>query len=744
MADTNRTRRQRSTESRQRSTEPRQHGKVDVEWLGRDLLGTWAERRIAARAKAADPRYQRIDDLTMADHRQRTLEQLQMLVDDGAVLAAFPKHLGGDDDHGGNIAGFGDLVLADPSLQIKSGVQFGLFGAAVLHLGTEHHHDTFLPPIMSFEVPGAFAMTETGHGSDVASIGTTATYDEATEEFVINTPFRGAWKDYLGNAALHGKDAVVFAKLITRGIDHGVHAFYVNLRDDAGEFLPGIGGEDDGYKGGLNGIDNGRLHFTDVRVPRTNLLNRYGDVAPDGTYSSDIASPGRRFFTMIGTLVQGRVSLDGAAAVAQQAALAIAIRYGSERRQFNASSSTQEEVLLDYRRHQRRLFTRLAKAYAQSYAHERLLVKFDGVFSGRTDTPEEREDLETLAAGLKALSTWQALDTLQEAREACGGAGFLGENRIVQLRADLDIYVTFEGDNTVLLQLVGKRLLGDFAKQFKGASKADIARFAADQFFERATALVGLRTLSQDVRDLRNVKKSSLALRDGEVQRELLEDRVETMVADIAGRLRHAPKEQAKAAAAFNDEQHQLIEAARAWVELQQYDALAEAVERSPESTKKVLTHLRDLFALTIIEEHASWHLEQGRLSGARSQAVTSTIERLLGKLRPHALDLVAAFGLGDEHLRAHIASGAEGRRQAEAQAHYDALRASGTLPTPEKRASGTSPDAQPIAVAGAAPVAPADILGDSAPDAVSATATSTDGSTDAADAAEDAGVAAR
>ncbi|MDR7233487.1 acyl-CoA dehydrogenase [Agrococcus sp. BE272] len=717
-------------------TRPRLQGQVDVEWLGRDLLGTWAERRLAARAKVADPRYQRIDDLTVAEHRERVLGQMRQLVDDGAVLAAFPSHLGGQDDHGGNIAGFEELVLADPSLQIKSGVQYGLFGAAVLHLGTQHHHDTFLPPIMRLDVPGAFAMTETGHGSDVASIATTATYDEATEEFVIHTPFRGAWKDYLGNAALHGKHAVVFAKLITKGVDHGVHAFYTPLRDDEGSFLPGIGGEDDGYKGGLNGIDNGRLHFTHVRVPRTNLLNRYGDVAPDGTYSSPIASPGRRFFTMIGTLVQGRVSLDGAAVVAQEAALAIAIRYGAERRQFNASSETQEEVLLDYRRHQRRLFTRLAKAYAQRYAHEILLAKFDGVFSGRSDTPEEREDLETLAAGLKALSTWQALDTLQEAREACGGAGFLGENRLVQLRADLDVYVTFEGDNTVLLQLVGKRLLGDFSKQFKGASKADIARFAADQLFDRATALVGLRTLSQDVRDLRNVKKSSIALRDRDVQRDLLEDRVETMVADIAGRLRHAPKDQAQAAAAFNDEQHELIEAARAWVELQQYDALAAAVERMPEATRKVMTHVRDLFALTIIEEHAAWHLEHGRLSGARSKAVTSTIERLLQKLRPHALDLVAAFGLGDEHLRARIASGAEGARQAEAMAHYAALRAAGELPVPEKRARATDPDAQPIVEAGAAPLPPSAFdSAASAPSVDSVETVPTDASADAEEA---------
>jgi acyl-CoA oxidase len=540
---------------------------------------------------------------------------------------------------------------------------------------------------MSLDIPGAFAMTEVGHGSDVASIATTATYDADTQEFVIHTPFRAAWKDYLGNAAVHGKAATLFAQLITNGVNHGVHCFYVPIRDDEGNFLPGIGGEDDGIKGGLNGIDNGKLHFTHVRIPRTNLLNRYGDVAEDGTYSSPISSPGRRFFTMLGTLVQGRVSLDGAAVAASAVALQIAITYGSQRRQFNAASETQEEVILDYQRHQRRLLPKLATTYAAMFAHDQLLVKFDGVFSGKSDTPDDRQDLETLAAALKSLSTWHALDTLQEAREACGGAGFMVGNRLTSLRADLDIYVTFEGDNNVLLQLVGKRLLGDYAKRFKGADAATLAKFAAEQARGKVVHGTGLRSLAQTVADFGSTARSVGHLQNEETQRELLTDRVEGMVAGIAGRLRAASKlSPAEGAALFNANQNELIEAARAHAELLQWEAFTEALGKVTDpGTKKALTWLRDLFGLGLVEKHLSWYLINGRLSGQRASAVTAYIDRLLARLRPHALDLVEAFGYTQDHLRAPISSGIEAERQDEAAAYFAEQRASGTAPVAEK-----------------------------------------------------------
>ncbi|GGH50867.1 acyl-CoA dehydrogenase family protein [Microbacterium album] len=661
--------------------------RIDVPLVTDKLLGTWADVRRTSRAMLKDPALWREDGLTHHEHRERVFQQLRKLVAHNSIARAFPVEYGGENNNGGNLASFEELVLADPSLQIKAGVQWGLFGSAIYQLGTKKHHDKWLRDVIELKIPGAFAMTETGHGSDVAAIGTTATYDPETEEFVIHTPFRGAWKDYLGNAAVHGRAATVFAQLITGGVNYGVHCFYVPLRDEDGEFLPGIGGEDDGVKGGLNGVDNGRLHFDHVRVPRENLLNRYGDVAADGTYSSPIASPGRRFFTMLGALVQGRVSLDGAATWGAALALKIAVTYGNQRRQF-AGASGAETVLLDYGKHQRRLLPRVATTYAQAFAHDELLCKFDAVFGGEADTDQNREDLETLAAALKPLSTWHALDTIQEAREACGGAGYLAENRLVTLRQDLDVYVTFEGDNNVLLQLVGKRLLGDYAKQFKGKDPKEIAAFVVGQTAGKVFHGAGLRQLGQAVADFGSTARSvELGLRAKD-QHELLTDRVQQMVADVAGRLRPATKLAPEAAAElFNENQTALLDAARAHGELLQWEAFADAVAGiEDEDTAQILGWLRDLFGLGLIEKHLSWYLLHGRLSHQRAMAVTRYIDRLCRRLRPHAQDLVDAFGYEPEHVRAPIASGAEQARQDEAAAHYADLEARGQRPPKEKK----------------------------------------------------------
>ena len=645
---------------------------VDVEQLGKYVLGRWADIRTRARTLCEDPALWKIEGQPQGEHRERVLSQLSVLVDAGGVLLSFPKSVGGGDNPGGNVANFEQLVLADPSLQIKSGVQWGLFGAAVTHLGTESHHKKWLPGIMSMDIPGCFAMTETGHGSDVASIATTATYDADSGDFVLHTPHRGAWKDYIGNAAIHGKAAVVFAQLIVGGENHGVHALYVDLRDNKG-FLPGIGGDDDGPKGGLNGIDNGRLHFTNVRVPRENLLDRHGSVSAEGVYSSPIESRGRRFFTMLGTLVQGRVSLVGASVVASQLASTIAIRYGLVRRQFPIHGSEEEQVLLDYQTHQRRLVPHLAATYAMGFAQDELLELFHDVFRGAKDTEEERQDLETLAAALKPYATWSALENLQAGREACGGQGFLSENRLASLRADLDVYATFEGDNTILLQLVAKRLLGDYAKAFKEGGLGSMASYVADHVGNAAINRSGLRRLAQNVSDFGSTARSIGYVRNTESQHQLLTDRVESMVGKLAGVLRPASKmDPLEAGALMNQHQSELIDAALAHAELVVWESFTRAIDAMEENaTKQVMRWLRDLHGFILIEKHRDWYLMNGRLSVLRAEAITDYInDRLLPRLRPHLGDLVSGFGLSDANVRAPIALGQEHERQEAARVY--------------------------------------------------------------------------
>jgi acyl-CoA oxidase len=642
---------------------------LDVAAVGRRLLGRWADIRLHTRSVIADKKLFKQEGLPLDKHRELVLSQLKTLVREGATQWGFLEELGGEMNPGGSLSSFEELVFADPSLQIKFGVQWGLFGSAILYLGTEYHHKTFLPGAVSLETPGAFAMTETGHGSDVASIGTTATYDPETQEFVIHTPDRHSYKDYLGNAALHGEAAVVFAQLYTEGKNHGVHAFYVPIRR-RGKLLKGVGSEDDGLKGGLNGIDNGRLFFDQVRVPRANLLNRYADVSPEGEYSSVIESPGRRFFTQLGALVQGRVSLTGAVVNAQKLALDIAVRYGLERKQFQGPDG-QERTLLDYQRHQRRLLPLIARTYAQAFTHHELLEEFHVVFTGENDTEETRQDLETVAAASKALSTWYALDTIQECREACGGQGFMAEHRLTGLRADLDVYVTFEGDNNVLLQLVAKRLLTDYARAFKSPDFGTLAQYVAGQVGEAAVNRGGLRGLAQKMVDFGSTARSVGFVKDEEHQHQLLADRVHTMVANLANKLRHSgPKDPVKEAELFNRYQNDLILAAQAHGELIMWEAFTTALKTIEDpGSVQVLTWLRDLFGFTLLEQNLSWYLINGRLSSARAEAITDYIDgRLLPRLRPHAEALVDAFLLTPELVRTDLAMAERERQQTKSQ----------------------------------------------------------------------------
>jgi acyl-CoA oxidase len=621
---------------------PEVPSKVDPDALTAVLDGRWAELRAGVRAQMADAEFRDPVDLGIEAHRAQVLDQLRALAETDRPGLGFDPAYGGGGDVGGSVTSFEMLGFGDLSLMVKAGVQWGLFGGAVQLLGTERHHEQHLRAIMDLGLLGCFAMTEHGHGSDVQHLRTTATFVDGG--FVVHTPDAMATKEYIGNAARDGRMAVVFAQLVTGGESRGVHAFLVPIRDETGAPMPGVSIEDCGPKAGLNGVDNGRLSFDNVRIPREALLNRFGDVSADGTYSSPIESDSRRFFTMLGTLIRGRVSVGGSAGSATKRALALAIRYGEQRRQFMTPDGD-EVVVLDYLGHQRKLLPALAKTYALHFAQEELVAKLHDIDSSAPE--EEQRELESRAAGLKALTTWHATATIQAAREACGGAGYLAENLLPGLKADTDVFTTFEGDNTVLLQLVAKGLLTSYKHDFEDLSPLATARFFADQ----VVSTILERTSARKAVDALTEGSDAEVFFRREWQLRLFEDREEHVVEGVAKRLRKAASDPF---GVFNSAQDHVLRAGRVHVERLTLTAFASAIERCEDpDARTLLERVCDLYALSAIEEDLAWFLGHGRLSAARGKAVTAAVNGLCSELRPHARALVDAFAIPGQFLAA-------------------------------------------------------------------------------------------
>ncbi|MFJ8449285.1 acyl-CoA dehydrogenase [[Kitasatospora] papulosa] len=631
---------------------------VDVRALTEVLDGEYAGVRDLVRTNLVTYAsvLEEADELGVDAFRERVRELVVEMAATGQTGMGFPAKYGGGGDVGASIAAFETLAFGDLSVLVKVGVQFGLFGGAILHLGTRRHHDAYLPDLITGKLMGCFAMTETGHGSNVQALGTLATYDAATQEFVITTDGDQARKDYIGNAARHGELAVVFAQLEVDGTSKGVHAFVVPIRA-GGEVAPGVRIEDDGRKMGLNGVDNGRIRFDGVRVPRGALLNRFADVTPDGVYESPIENPDRRFFTMLGTLVQGRVSVGGAGVNAAKVALTIATKYAVRRRQFDAASDTEEQLLLDYGLHQRRLLPLIARTYALHFAQDVVRTHLHEVFSGIKDDAYERRQLESRAAGTKALGTWHATRVVQECREACGGAGYLAVNRFAALKSDSDIFTTFEGDNHVLLQLVAKGLLTHYASEFEDLDQLGMVRHVTGLAVETVIEKTSAHKLLERVRDLLpggDEWDQEAGLRDSEYQLAMLRYREEHMLAGVARRLKRGIDQKRDPGVVFSQVQDHVVAVAHAHVERLVLEAFVDKVRAQPEDGNKVaLGLLCDLFALSTIEADRAWFMEHGRLTVQRSKAISREVNDLCRKVRPLAVDFVDAWGIPPEMLRA-------------------------------------------------------------------------------------------
>lgn len=571
----------------------------------------------------------------MAVHREQVLEWSKALTKEGLGSYAYPRAYEGKDDIEGYFSIMETLSYHDLSLVIKFGVQFGLWGMSVMSLGTEKHHKKYLKDIGSLELPGGFAMTETHHGSNVKGLETTATYNHNNRTFSIHTPTKYARKEYIGNAAVHGEKVTVFAKLIIDGKDYGVNAFVVSIRDKDKNVMPGVTIEDCGHKMGLNGVDNGIIYFDNVVIPYEDMLDRFASVNENGEFESPIPSDNRRFFTMLGTLVGGRIGIPRSALAAAKTGLAIAIKYGDKRRQFGPEGGNEVPVL-NYRIHQQRLMPYLANAYAFHFGLQYLTKRFI------ERTEDEMQEIEALAAGMKSYSTWNTRDTLQECREACGGKGYISENRIDDLKNDTEIYTTFEGDNTVLMQLVAKNRLGEYRKQFGEMNVSTIFNYVLDQAKTSITEKNPFATRNTDEQHLKDMQFHLHAFQYREKE----------LTSTAARRFKKLIDDGLAPFDAANVMHPHMLQIAFAYLDcvlLEQFQLQMEKV--NDPALLEVLTRLYNLFALNKIQENKAWYLEQGYMETSKTKAIRKLANQLCWEIRQDAVPLVNAFNIPESCL---------------------------------------------------------------------------------------------
>lgn len=575
------------------------------------LDGDYAAIREEARAFLSQPEFLPVPaGISKEEYRKITFKRLEKMIAAGYAKKSYDPKYGGTGEALAFMNFLEIVAHQDMSFFVKQGVNFGLFGMGVAALGTDKHLSKYLPPLMNGKLFGGFAMTEVGGGSDVQNVGTTAIYDHATRSFTIDTPNPAARKAFIGNAANDGEVMIVFAqlKMSKDAPSEGVHAFVVPVRKD-GKVLPGVEIEDCGDKVGLNGVDNGYIDFHNVKVPYDAMLDHFASISEKGVYQSDIPGKTARFFKMISTLVTGRIGVANAALSGGKNALTAAITYAHEREVFGSK-------LIDKQATQTRLFPHLADTYAMHFA-TRFLME---------ERVKEAPEVETLAAALKSRASDDAVAAIDEARRVCGGAGYISSEIYGRLRDDVDIFRTFEGDNTVLRLLVARNQLTALTKTFNGASAVPLPNLPKD---------ADAKTLLDPA-----FQQQLFALHEKEGLNQLV-GKVMTKM----GGGDSLPK-------AVDKCQDDMIAYADSYAEkvmLEQFVKNVEA-QNDPE-TKEVLKTLCNVFAVNALLKSSTWYLENGLLTTGQTKALRELAETLNEKLKPDALALVKAFAIPEAFL---------------------------------------------------------------------------------------------
>ena len=430
-------------------TEPASAERAAAGELARLLFGRDGEReRVHGtwRRLISDPTFRHHPDRTPAEQAARSYEWLRLVndtLDEPERLAADPALLAGLHEWAAIVEGGGGLCTV-------ASIHYNLFLGSLLDHDHDHRRD--LGQYTAMRRVGTFLCTELDHGNDAAGLETTAELDRETGGFTLHTPHPGARK-FMPNTSPTGgpKSAVVAARLLIDGRDHGVYLFHTPLSDEHGP-LPGVHVHPLPLRPDAP-VDHCLTTFHRLRLPPEALLQAdHGRLTPEHTLTSNLGNRRKRFLHSIARVTTGKLCMSAAAVGASRAALAIAVHYGQHRRS-TGPRPDQHPTVNTHRSHHSRLLTQLATAYAMTFLHRSVLQAW------AQHTPHNRTHTEHRVATAKAWITWNARTIATEARERCGAQGLMPANHLASLAPYIEGTITAEGDNLLICTKAAAELL---------------------------------------------------------------------------------------------------------------------------------------------------------------------------------------------------------------------------------------------------------------------------------------------
>lgn len=531
-------------------------------------------------------------------------------------------------------------------------LHFGAFAPTLAKQMTGGQLMEWLRPAYTMRIIGCLAQTELSHGSNVRALQTTAHYDQAAEEFVLNTPTLGSmkwWPGGLGKTATH---AALYAQLYVGGKCYGVHTFMLQLRDENHRPLPGIELGEVGPKIGDNYTDTGYMRLRNVRIPRKWLMMKSQEVTKDGRYvpaKKDGGGGKSQYFTML--LIRAGLVMAAGYKLAQ--GVTISVRYSCVRTQgFVDTAGTDhtapERKVLDYQNQQLRLFRQLAAAYTMLFTGKNMSARLEAAMGGGATAiggggddvdPEDLSEMVAMSAGLKAVCTMATADGLEECRKCCGGHGVLLSGGVAALARDYLPMVTAEGDRIVLELTSAKYLMKALAAARAGGRLAKSCEYLAPLRDGRDPAALPPHAAAEEG-----------AFCDPGALVGIFRHRALVAVHRAGSRLDAARRRGGSDDDALNDCAIDLVDASRAHCALVCLQNFAEAAGKAEgPGVRPALQRLCALHgALQVQDASGDW---AGYLTPQHTAAARGAVRRLLRELRPDAVALVDAFEFPDNVL---------------------------------------------------------------------------------------------